>query len=31
MPFVLDTSVVMAWCFENEVSEYADDVPSLLS
>ncbi|MDX9972995.1 MAG: type II toxin-antitoxin system VapC family toxin [FCB group bacterium] len=24
--FVIDNSVVMAWCFEDEVSEYADSV-----
>ncbi|NOY99685.1 MAG: type II toxin-antitoxin system VapC family toxin [Chloroflexi bacterium] len=24
--FVLDTSVVMAWCFEDEASDYADAV-----
>jgi predicted nucleic acid-binding protein len=26
MPFVLDTSVAMAWCFEDEVTRYADRV-----
>lgn len=24
--FVIDTSVVMSWCFQDESSEYADDV-----
>ena len=26
MPFVLDNSVVMAWCFEDEANGYADQV-----
>jgi predicted nucleic acid-binding protein len=26
MPFVLDASVSLAWCFEDEVSAYADHV-----
>ena len=26
MPFVLDTSIVMSWCFEDEASLYADKV-----
>lgn len=26
MSFVIDNSVVMAWCFEDECSEYADNV-----
>ncbi|MDQ3238037.1 MAG: type II toxin-antitoxin system VapC family toxin [Actinomycetota bacterium] len=30
MPFVLDNSVVMAWCFEDEDTEYADGVLELL-
>ncbi len=30
MPFVLDNSVVMAWCFEDEDTEYADRVLELL-
>lgn len=30
MPFVLDTSVSLAWHFEDEVSEYADRVLDML-
>ena len=30
MPFVMDNSVVMAWCFENESSPHADKVLALL-
>jgi len=30
MPFVLDNSVVMAWCFEDEDTKYADRVLELL-
>jgi predicted nucleic acid-binding protein len=30
MPFVLDTSVAMAWAFENETTPYADHVLELL-
>ena len=26
MPFIVDASVALAWCFEDEVSEYADQV-----
>jgi predicted nucleic acid-binding protein len=26
MPFVLDASIAMAWCFEDEATEYADYV-----
>ena len=26
MPFVLDNSIVMSWCFEDEASAYADQV-----
>ena len=31
MPFVLDNSVVMAWCFEDEDTVYADRVLELLN
>ena len=24
--FVIDNSIVMAWCFDDEISTYADDV-----
>lgn len=30
MPFVLDTSVAMSWCFEDETAPYADRVLELL-
>jgi predicted nucleic acid-binding protein len=30
MPFVLDTSVTMAWCFDDEVTPYDDYVQDLL-
>ncbi len=30
MPFVVDSSVVMAWCFEDESSPYADQVLEML-
>lgn len=30
MPFVLDNSVVMTWCFEDEATEYADRILELL-
>lgn len=30
MPFVLDTSVTMAWCFENEATPYSAHVLDLL-
>lgn len=30
MPFVLDASVVMAWCFEDEATAYADRVLEML-
>ena len=30
MPFVLDASIALSWCFEDEVSEYADAVLELL-
>ena len=30
MPFVLDTSVAMTWCFEDETAPYADQVLELL-
>lgn len=26
MPFVVDSSVTMAWCFEDEATDYTDDV-----
>jgi hypothetical protein len=26
MPFVVDASVTLGWCFEDEVSEYAERV-----
>jgi len=29
--FVLDTSVVMAWCFEDEANEYADSILECLA
>lgn len=29
--FVLDNSVVMAWCFEDEISDYAEKVLSALN
>ena len=29
--FVVDNSVVMAWCFEDECSEYADGILGLLT
>jgi predicted nucleic acid-binding protein len=31
MPFVLDTSVIMAWCFEDERTDYGHRVLELLS
>ncbi len=30
MPFVLDASIAMGWCFEDEVSQYADRVQEML-
>lgn len=30
MPFVLDASVVMGWCFEDETTPYADRVLDML-
>ena len=30
MPFVLDASVALAWCFEDEASAYADHVQDML-
>ncbi len=31
MPFVLDASVVVAWCFEDETTPYTEYVLGLLS
>ena len=30
-PFVIDASVVMAWCFEDEADQYADSILTLLA
>lgn len=30
MPFILDASVVMAWCFEDEATAYADRMLEML-
>lgn len=31
MPFVMDASVALSWCFEDEASSYADRIQDLLA